>query len=95
MAETPETKLTKKILNRLNDIEGCRAEKLHGGPYGKQKLDVFGAKDGKMFYLEIKVPGKKPTPKQDSTIRKWKTEAGVLATWIDRVEDAEQIINQL
>jgi len=95
MAETPETKLTRKILDKLNKIEGCRAEKLHGGPYGKQKLDVFGAKNGKMFYLEIKVPGNGPTPKQVSTIRKWKTEAGVLATWIDTVEDAERMVNQL
>lgn len=95
MADTPETKLTKRILDRLNKIEGCRAEKLHGGPFGSQKLDLFGAKDGKMFYLEIKVPGNKPTKRQDSTIRKWQNESGALATWVNTVEDAEQMVKQL
>ena len=95
MAETPETKLTKRILDRLNKIEGCRAEKLHGGPYGKQKLDVMGAKDGKMFLLEIKVPGNTPTKRQHSTIRKWRDEASVLSTWVDTVDDAVEMVEQL
>lgn len=95
MADGPETKLTKKILDKLNKIEGCRAEKLHGGPYGSQKLDVMGAKDGKMFYLEIKVPGNKPTKRQDSTIRKWRDEAGVISTWVDKADDAVEVVKQL
>ena len=95
MAETPETKLTKKILDRLNKIEGCRAEKLHGNPYGKQKLDLFGAKNGKMFYLEVKVPGNKPTKRQDSTIRKWKDESGALVTWVDKEDEAVKLVQQL
>lgn len=94
MSRTPESVLTKKILERLNEIEGCRAEKLHGGPYGSQKLDLFGAKDGKMFYLEVKVPGNKPTKRQESTIRKWQ-EVGVLCAWVDSVDQAVELVKNL
>lgn len=94
MAENPETKLTNKILTALNNINGCRAEKLHGGPMGKPKLDVIGAVNGKMFYIEVKTPGNKPTKRQYSTMRKWE-EAGVLATWVDNIEDAKNNVLSL
>ena len=95
MAENPETKLTKKIVQALNDIEGCRAEKLHAGPMGMPKLDVIGAVDGKMLYLEVKTPGNRPTKRQESTMKKWSEEAKVTATWADNVQDAVKIAQSM
>lgn len=94
MAQGPETKLVNKILKTLNNMPNVRAEKLHGSAYGSQKLDLFGAKDGKLFYLEVKVPGNKPTKRQESTIRKWQ-EVGVLCTWVDSVDQTLELVKAL
>ena len=95
MATTPEASLTKKIVSSLNDIPSCYAEKLHASQFGLPKLDVFGAYRGRMFYLEIKVPGKKPTPRQEATMKKWKTKAGVHTGWCDCIEDAVAFVKEL
>lgn len=88
MGKTPEAKLTDKMIEKLNNIEGCYVEKLHASVYGKPKLDVFGAIDGKMLYIEVKTPGNMPTKRQQSTIRLWNKKANVATTWVDNVDDA-------
>lgn len=95
MAEQPETRLCKDIVETLNKVEGCYFEKLHGAPYGHPKLDLLGAVDGKMVYLEVKVPGKKPTERQFATMRKWSKKANVEATWVDNVKDAVDIVTKV
>lgn len=95
MAENPESRLTNKLLKALNAIEGCYAEKMHATVYGKPKLDVFGAKNGAMFYIEIKVPGKEPTARQYATMKKWEDEAGILTFWTTSVEYAVERVKEL
>jgi len=95
MSNTPEARLTNKMLARMNAVEGCRAEKIHASQFGMPKLDVFGAYKGKMFYLEIKIPGNKPTPRQVGTIKRWKEEAGVHTGWVDTVDGAMEFLNEL
>lgn len=88
MAKTPEAKLTDKMIEKLNSIDGCYVEKLHASVYGKPKLDVFGAIDGKMLYIEVKTPGNAPTKRQQSTMRLWNKKANVATTWVDNVDQA-------
>lgn len=95
MATNPETLLTKKIINALNSIPDCYAEKLHASQFGLPKLDVFGAYRGKMFYLEIKTPGNKPTVRQEATIKKWRTKAGVHTGWTDSVDGSVKFVEEL
>jgi len=95
VATTPEAALTKKIIDALNAIPGCYAEKIHASQFGMPKLDVFGAYRGKMIYLEIKVPGKKPTPRQQATIRKWREKAGVHTGWTNSVAGALKFVEEL
>lgn len=94
MAEQPETKIQQITVKALNQIEGCRAEKIHGSMYGFQKLDIFGAVDSMMFYLEAKQPGNKPTPRQNSTMKKW-SETGILVTWFDDPNEAVRMVSEL
>jgi hypothetical protein len=89
----PEARLAKKILDKLNAIPGCLAEKNHGSPFGSQKLDITGALNGRMFQIELKMPGKKPTDRQAATIRKWQA-VGVPAGYATCWEEVEDIINQ-
>ncbi len=95
MATTPEAALTKKILDAMNAIPGCYAEKIHASQFGMPKLDVFGAYRGRMIYLEIKVPGKKPTARQLATIRKWQDKAGVHTGWTDSVAGALKFVEDM
>lgn len=95
MAENPETKLTNKILKALNVIDNCRAEKMHATVYGKPKIDVFGAKDGKMFYFEVKTPGNEPTARQHATMKTWADEAGILTFWTTSAEHAVRMVENL
>ena len=95
MATTPEAALTKKIIDAMNAIPGCYAEKLHASQFGMPKLDVLGAYKGKMPYREIKVPGKKPTARQLATMRKWREKAGVHTGWTDSVAGALRFVDEV
>jgi hypothetical protein len=89
----PEARLVKKLVDKLNELPNCYAEKNHGSPFGKPKLDITGALNGRMFQIEVKTPGNKPTQRQLSVIRKWQSvgvPAGCATCW----EEVEDIIKQ-
>ena len=46
---------------------------------------------GRVLFLEIKAPGKKPTPKQDFTHRKMEKH-GLLVRWVDNAMEGFDII---
>jgi len=94
MAEGPEAKIVNKIIKKVNELPMCKVEKNHGSQWGKPKLDLTGSVHGMMFQLEVKVPGKKPTPRQMSTIRSWQA-VGVHAGWTDSVEDGLNFVKLL
>lgn len=77
-----EASVVKTILKRLNAIPGCKAEKVHGGPYGRRgKPDITGCVLGRRFDLEVKVGVNKPTPTQMKEIEEWRS-AGGIAGWV-------------
>lgn len=90
----PEARIVKKILDQLNALPQCKAEKNHGTQFGKPKLDISGAINGKAFHIEVKVPGNKPTKRQWGVIRDWR-EVGVVAGWVTSPEEALEIIKPL
>jgi hypothetical protein len=49
---------------------------------GEPTLDCIGAVRGRMFAIETKAPGKKPTPRQELTILKMQ-QAGIVVFVID------------
>jgi hypothetical protein len=91
----PEARLVKKIIDTLNRLPECYAEKNHGTTYGHQKLDVTGACQGVMFQIEVKTPGNKPTPRQISTMKKWFKKSGCVVGWAVSPEEAVNIINPI
>lgn len=90
----PESRLVNKILEKLNDLPNCKAEKNHGTQFGKPKLDISGALNGKAFHVEVKMPGNKPTARQARVIKDWQA-VGVPAGWATSVEEAMHIIKDL
>ena len=91
----PETNLTKRVLTELNSWPHTEAIKKHGGPYGKKgEPDIFGCRYGRMFLLEMKAPGKKPTKLQYKRLREWK-ESGAATGWSDTYEGAIEFVRSI
>ena len=53
--------------------------------------DRLFIRNGRVVFLEIKQPGKQPTPGQYRELKKL-NEAGVEAYWVDNLEDAIRIL---
>ena len=71
---------------------------VHGGrPFSvgfPGQSDIMGQlKDGRLFAIEVKVPGKTPTDEQNDFITTVNNSHGV-AGWADNVEDARRIIDE-
>ena len=65
-----ESDLILKIRNWLVKNR-CLAFKYHGSVYGyKGHSDIYGVlPNGRAFFLEVKLPGKKPEPHQEAFLR--------------------------
>jgi hypothetical protein len=87
-----ETGLTKKIRTAL-ERRGCKVYKYHGGAFsavGFPDLIVIRP-DGITAFVEIKLPGKKPTKIQYATIDRIGRQ-GAPAGWADSVKKAMEIV---
>jgi len=85
-----EKPITRSILKWLNSLPSCKALKMHGSPFSYSgEPDIAGCLDGVAFHIEVKAPGKKPTPLQYQRLAEWK-EAGALSFWTTSLEDVQQ-----
>ena len=93
MNEKPalEKNITKSILARLNSLPHCRAKKYPGGMMGGAEVDIYGCIEGRAFFLEVKRPGQKPTPRQESILRAW-AEAGAVTGVATSAAEAETLV---
>jgi len=90
-----EIVIVRKIVEKINALPRCRAEKLHGGPMsGAQKLDLMCCVEGRFLYLEVKRPGGKPTARQESTMRLWRA-TGARVECVTSADEALDIVRQL
>lgn len=58
---------------------------------GVSTLDILCCIAGKFVGIEVKVPGKKPTPRQNFTIKAI-NEAGGVAFWTDSLDYTRQML---
>ena len=82
-----EADLSAAIVEKLNKQNAVRCQKIKGTAYGKPTLDILGSKNGRLFWLEVKQPGKKPTKRQYLTMKDW-ISVGAIATWTDSLVGA-------
>ncbi len=87
-----ETSVVQKIRDWMVK-EGCLALKHHGSVYSyKGHADIYGVLPcGRAFFLEVKVPGKKPEPHQEAFL-KLAAKSGAVTGWCDSLEGAKKII---
>ena len=87
----PEARLVTKIIAELNKLDQCYAQKNHGTPFGKPTVDVTGCISGRMFQIEVKMPGGKPTARQLQTLKTWEA-AGAIVGCATSVDEALKIV---
>jgi hypothetical protein len=90
-----ESALVRRVLRELNSWPETRAIKMHGSVYGRHgDPDIWGCTYGRMFLLELKQPGKKPTPSQLSELRQWQ-QAGAATGWFDNFDEAIKFVRAI
>lgn len=93
-----ETDLTAKILKYLRS-RGCYAVKWHGSLYGAGGMpDIYAlvphAPYAIPLHIEVKLPGNRPTPRQQKVLRDLR-KTGAVAVWVDNVEAVQTLIRRL
>lgn len=84
----PEAALSKKIKDAIKKIfPDALVDKNAGSPMGSMRLDITICLFGHYGELEVKMPGKKPTARQEYRIREVH-KAGGYAGWTDNVDGA-------
>ena len=86
-----ESDLSTAIVNKFNRLNNVRCQKVKASSYGQPTLDIIGGRNGKLFWLEVKKPGNKPTSRQKNTMKKWIAD-GCIATWTDSLEGAMKFL---
>ncbi len=77
---TPESTLKDAIQTALR-AEGAWVYKVHGGPYSQQGIpDLLVCYQGKFLGLEVKVTGKKASPRQQWVMGRISEAGGTVAT---------------
>ena len=87
-----EAQITRRILAALNAWQSCKAIKLHGSRYQEAGTpDILAVRHGRVYLLEVKCPGKKPTVLQARRLDEW-TAAGATTAVVSAVQDAVDLV---
>jgi Holliday junction resolvase len=85
-----EREIVKRVIAAIT-AAGGKAVKYHGSPYSHAGTpDVLACVDGRMYALEVKQPGGKPTKLQAQELVEW-GEAGAVASVVTSAEDVESL----
>ena len=82
---TPEGKIKKQIVDDLEAMGAYVFKPVQMG-YGKRTVDLLVCWRGQFIGIEVKRPGKTPTPLQVETLDEVRA-AGGIAFWVDNRED--------
>jgi hypothetical protein len=88
---TPEALLKTKIRAYLRDELGAYVFSPVQMGMGESTLDILCCIKGKFVGIEVKTPGKKPTPRQISTITRI-IEASGMAFWTDSLDYTKEML---
>lgn len=91
-----EATLSKRIVNVLNAIPGCHAEKRWtGGTFSRVGAsDITGCYHGRRFELETKLPGEKTRIAQQRYLEAW-ARAGAYIGVVTSTEEAVNIVESI
>jgi len=87
-----EKSITNDILRYFNKINRCYLYKRHGSVYNNSEPDISGVYYGYRVEIEVKLPGKDPTPGQAACLRRW-AEHGAICGVARSLDDAKAIVS--
>jgi hypothetical protein len=89
-----ETSITNNILEYLNGLKGCVAEKVLGCASQKDRPDVNCFYQGQSYRIEVKSPehGNMPTKGQILNLKKW-AKAGAICIVVWSLDDVKNSLN--
>lgn len=97
MSVRPSTEkaIVNSIMRWLKERRGCYALKTHGNRYlANGTPDILGCYFGHMFAIEVKQPGKKPTPLQKIQLARW-GRAGCTTGVVHSLDEAKELLYEV
>jgi hypothetical protein len=89
-----ETSITKSIQKRALEL-GWWQMKIAGGAFQRAGVpDLLLIKHGRAVFLEVKQPGKKPTPLQVAVMDEIRRVAGAVAEVVTSRDEAERVLQK-
>ena len=85
---TPEGRIKKQIVDDLEAMGAYVFKPVQMG-YGKRTVDLLVCWRGQFIGIEVKRPGKAPTPLQEETLEQVRA-AGGIAFWVDNRKDVRR-----
>lgn len=90
-----ESAIVNAIMRWLKNLPNCEARKAHGSVWSVAgDPDIYGCINGRMFLLEVKQPGRRPTVLQEKRLREWRG-AGAIVGVAHSLEEAQTIVEPL
>ena len=87
-----ESNLVSSIRKYLRSINGIKVIKIHGSSYTEIGTpDLIGCYQGRMFLIEVKMPGNHPTPIQIHRMKQWEN-AGAIVFVANDLKEVENKI---
>ncbi len=94
-----EKSITTNIVNYLNSLPECIAEKVQGNAANSGRADINACYKGRCIRIEVKTPDNKNTAsiKQEHNLKKWKhARAVIMVTYtLDSVKDLIQHLEEI
>lgn len=88
-----ETSITKSIVKSAK-LDGWWTFKIAGGAFQRAGVpDLLCIKNGRAVFLEVKQPGKKPTPLQQQVMREIREQGGAVAEVVTSRDEAQKVLN--
>lgn len=89
-----EKTITNAIMKTAKS-EGWWVMKVHGGAYQMSGIpDILAIKAGRAVFLEVKQPGKAPTPLQEQRMHEIRTVGGAVAETVTSKHEAMEVLSR-
>lgn len=96
MADTPESKVKKKVVAILKALGAYYFYPVTGGYGGSGVPDIVGCHHGKFFGIECKAGKNKPTPLQEKNLSAIAATGGIaMVVNEDNINDVQRILGEL
>lgn len=88
-----ESTITNRVINFLNSLDNCVAEKVFGNGISSGKPDINACYKGRSVRIEMKSPdhGNKASTKQRLNLKKWE-KAGAICGVCYSLEDVKKLL---